>query len=106
MFIGAAPRTEWLNGQVDLDDRGFVLTGDDYIGAAAQGWPLERSPYPLETRLPGVFVAGDARRGAVQRIVVAASEGARAVHFTHRYFRDTPGLRTRITEPRDVSRAH
>lgn len=101
VFIGAAPRTEWLNGQVDLDDQGFVMSGDDYACAAPRGWPLERAPYSLETRLPGVFVAGDARRGAVHRIVVAASEGASAVQFTHHYFRDTPGLSARITEPRE-----
>jgi thioredoxin reductase (NADPH) len=104
VFIGAAPRTEWLNGQVDLDDQGFVMSGDDYKCESPRGWPLERSPYSLETRLPGVFVAGDARSGAVHRIVVAASEGASAVQFTHHYFRDTPGLRARITEPREPSR--
>ncbi|HET9083223.1 MAG TPA: FAD-dependent oxidoreductase [Candidatus Limnocylindrales bacterium] len=103
VFIGAAPRTEWLDGQVDLDDEGFVLSGDGYVDGRPRGWPLERSPYPLETRLPGVFVAGDARRGAVHRIVVAASEGASAVQFTHHYFRDTPGLRSRFTEPGEQS---
>jgi hypothetical protein len=50
-----------------------------------------------------VFVAGDARRGAVHRIVAAAGEGASAVQFTHHYFRDTPDLRARITEPREPS---
>ncbi len=106
VFIGAAPRTQWLNGQVDLDDQGFILSGGDYASAAPHGWPLERSPYALETRLPGVFVAGDARRGAVHRIVVAASEGASAVHWTHHYFRDTPGLRARSAEPRAYSEPH
>jgi thioredoxin reductase (NADPH) len=89
---------------VDLDDHGFVLSGEDYVGTLPRGWPLERSPYRLETRLPGVFVAGDARRGAVNRIVVAAGEGAIAVQFTHHYFRDTPGLRARTTEPREPSK--
>jgi thioredoxin reductase (NADPH) len=103
VFIGAAPRTDWLNGQVDLDDQGFIVSGDDYVRRSPRGWPLERSPYPLETRLPGVFVAGDARRRAVHRIVVAAGEGASAVQFTHQYFRDTPGLRARNTEPREPS---
>lgn len=106
VFIGAAPRTDWLSGQVDLDDHGFVVSGHDYATEAPRGWPLERSPYPLETRLPGVFVAGDARRGAVHRIVVAASEGATAVQFTHHYFRDTPGLRAPVTEPRDQGVPH
>jgi thioredoxin reductase (NADPH) len=95
VFIGAAPRTEWLNGQVDLDDRGFVMTGDDHADGTPRGWPLARSPYPLETSLPGVFAVGDARRGAVHRIVVAASEGASAVQAIHHYFRDTPGLSAR-----------
>ena len=83
--------------------RGIIVTGDDYDCRSPRGWPLERSPYSLETRLPGVFVAGDARRGAIHRIVAAAGEGASAVQFTHHYFRDTPGLRARNTEPREAS---
>ena len=106
VFIGAAPRTAWLNGQVDLDERGFVVSGYDDVGAAPHGWPLARSPYALETRLPGVFVAGDARRGAVHRIVVAASEGASAVQSIHHYFRETPGLGARIEEPRKPREPH
>jgi thioredoxin reductase (NADPH) len=98
VFIGAAPRSEWLSGHVDLDDRGFVMCGHDYGGEAPHGWPLERSPYSLETKLPGVFVAGDARRGAVHRIVVAASDGASAVQLVHQYFRDTPGLHTGVDD--------
>lgn len=98
-FIGAAPRSEWLSGRVDVDDRGFVMCGYDYGGEAPHGWPLERLPYSLETKLPGVFVAGDARRGAVHRIVVAASDGASAVQLVHQYFRETPGLRAGVYEP-------
>ena len=98
-FIGAAPRSEWLRGRVDVDDKGFIMCGYDYGGEAPNGWPLERSPYSLETNLPGVFVAGDARRGAVHRIVVAASDGASAVQLVHQYFRDTPGLRAGVDEP-------
>ena len=90
VFIGAAPRSEWLSGLVDLDDRGFVMCGYDYGREAPHGWPLKRSPYSLETRLPGVFVAGDARRGAVHRIVVAASDGASAAQLVHEYFRRDP----------------
>lgn len=103
VFIGAAPRTEWLSGQVDLDDQGFVVSGAEVAGAVPRGWPLERSPYPLETSLPGVFVAGDARREAVHRIVVAASEGARAVQAIHQYFRDTAGLSARDGDAREPS---
>jgi thioredoxin reductase (NADPH) len=106
VFIGAAPRTAWLKGQVELDDQGFVVSSHDPGGEKPDGWPLQRSPYPLETRLPGVFAAGDARRGAVHRIVVAASEGAKAVQFIHQYFRDTPGLGGRIEEPREPSARH
>ena len=98
-FIGAAPRSEWLRGRVDVDDRGFVMCGYDYGGEAPHGWPLERSPYSLETKLPGVFVAGDARRGAIHRIVVAASDGASAVQLVHQYFRETPGLGAGVDEP-------
>ncbi|HEU4571418.1 MAG TPA: FAD-dependent oxidoreductase [Candidatus Limnocylindrales bacterium] len=91
VFIGASPRSEWLEGTVERDDRGFVLAGVDYLGALPEGWPLERRPYLLETRIPGVFAAGDVRRTSVKRMTAAAGEGATVVQFVHQYLRETLG---------------
>jgi thioredoxin reductase (NADPH) len=88
VFIGAAPRSEWLDGTVDRDEKGFVRTGVDDACANPAGWPLERPPYLLETRIPGVFAVGDVRHGSVKRMTSAAGEGAMAVHLVHQYLRE------------------
>ena len=87
VFIGATPRTDWLDGTVARDEQGFVLSGFDYLEDCRRpdGWPLKRAPYPLETSVPGVFVAGDARRGSVKRLTSATGEGAMAAQMIHRY---------------------
>ena len=86
-FIGAAPRTDWLDGVVVRDDRGFVVTGPDLTpaGRPLPGWSLSRQPYHLETSVPGVFVAGDARSESAKRVASAVGEGAMAVMLVHRY---------------------
>jgi thioredoxin reductase (NADPH) len=84
VFIGAAPRTDWLPGDLLRDDRGFVLTGPDLPGRPP-GWPLEREPYHLETSMPGVFAAGDVRAESVKRVASAVGDGAMAVTLVHRY---------------------
>jgi thioredoxin reductase (NADPH) len=88
VFIGAAPRSEWLEGMVDRDEEGFLLSGLDYVCGGPPGWPLERRPYLLETRVPGVFVAGDVRKGSIKRLTAAAGEGAMAVQLVHQYLRE------------------
>jgi thioredoxin reductase (NADPH) len=88
VFIGAAPRTEWLDGTVVRDAHGFVVAGPDLPpdeDARPSGWPLERAPYHLETSVPGVFVAGDARAESAKRVASAVGEGAMAVMLVHRY---------------------
>jgi thioredoxin reductase (NADPH) len=87
VFIGAAPRTDWLDGCLDRDDRGFVLTGPDLVvdGRRPAGWSLDRDPYHLEASVPGVFVAGDVRADSVKRVASAVGEGAMAVTLVHRY---------------------
>jgi thioredoxin reductase (NADPH) len=87
VFIGAAPRTDWLDGCLDRDRRGFVLTGPDLVvdGRRPAGWTLERDPYHLEASVPGVFVAGDVRADSVKRVASAVGEGAMAVTLVHRY---------------------
>ena len=91
VFIGAAPRSDWLDGTIDRDDEGFLLCGIDYLSRRPEAWPLERRPYLLETRVPGVFVAGDVRKGSVKRLTVAAGEGTAAVNLVHRYLQETFG---------------
>jgi thioredoxin reductase (NADPH) len=87
VFIGAAPRTECLEGLVERDERGFILAGRDLIrdGKRPRGWDLDRDPYLLETSVPGIFVAGDARHGSVKRIASGVGEGSIAVQFIHQY---------------------
>jgi thioredoxin reductase (NADPH) len=82
VFIGAAPRTDWLEGVVGRDERGFILAGADAKGA---GWPLKRDPYLLETSVPGVFVAGDVRARSIKRVASAVGEGSMAVSLIHEY---------------------
>ena len=86
-FIGAAPRTEWLDGSAVRDKRGFVVAGPDLVvdGERPADWPLDRDPYHLETSIPGVFVAGDVRADSVKRVASAVGEGAMAVTLVHRY---------------------
>jgi thioredoxin reductase (NADPH) len=87
VFIGAAPRTEWLKDTVVRDERGFVISGPDLPmdGTRPKGWPDDRAPYHLETSIPGVFVAGDARAESAKRVASAVGEGAMAVMLVHRY---------------------
>ena len=82
VFIGAVPRTEWLEGVVARDERGFILAGPD---VRDQGWPLPRDPYVLETSVPGVFVAGDVRTRSIKRVASAVGEGSMAVSLIHEY---------------------
>jgi thioredoxin reductase (NADPH) len=87
VFIGAAPRTDWLDGVVTRDERGFIVAGPDLAvdGAPPPGWILDRPPFHLETSVPGVFAAGDARAESAKRVASAVGEGAMAVMLVHRY---------------------
>jgi len=86
IFIGAAPRTEWLGEEIDRDARGFVLTGQDLMLAESnRRWPLPRPPYALETSVPGVFAAGDVRLDSMKRVASAVGEGAMSIYLVHRY---------------------
>jgi len=87
VFIGASPRTNWLDGVVLRDGHGFVVTGTQLpaVGQSAGGWPLERSPLLLESNVPGVFAAGDVRSQSAKRVASAVGEGAMAVMLVHQY---------------------
>lgn len=90
IFIGALPHTEWLRGSIARDSRGFVPSGRELVaGEFSPSWPLDRDPFPLETSTPGVFVAGDVRRGSIKRVASAVGEGAMAIQLIHEYLADT-----------------
>ncbi|HEX3932830.1 MAG TPA: FAD-dependent oxidoreductase [Nocardioides sp.] len=84
VVIGASPRTDWLGGSVARDTHGFVLTGPDVVTSSAP-WALSRSPFALETSVPGVFAAGDVRLESMKRVASAVGEGAMSIYLIHRY---------------------
>ena len=86
LMTGAVPNTEWLNGCVVLDAKGFIKTGPDLSpeDLAAAQWPLARAPHLLETSLPGVFAVGDVRGGNIKRVASAVGEGSIAISFVHK----------------------
>ena len=91
VLIGAEPRTEWLPEEIVRDGRGFVATGGDLPrdgrtpDGRPAGGPRERLPAPLETSMPGVFAAGDVRRGSVKRVASAVGEGSAAIQQVHEH---------------------
>jgi thioredoxin reductase (NADPH) len=87
IFIGAQPCTDWLGDRVFRTAQGFLCTGPDLLvdGERPAHWTLDRDPYYLETSVPGVFAAGDARSTSVKRVASAVGEGAMAVTMIHRY---------------------
>jgi thioredoxin reductase (NADPH) len=79
LMTGADPNTAWLGGCLALDAKRFIQTGADI----QTEWPLRRSPFPLETSLPGIFAVGDIRANSVKRVASAVGEGSMAVQFVH-----------------------
>lgn len=86
VFIGQRAMSEWLTDVVQLDERGFVLTGNDL--GQLKGWTVTRDPLPLESSVPGIFVAGDVRHGSIRRVAGATGEGSTAIRFVHQHLAD------------------
>jgi thioredoxin reductase (NADPH) len=86
VLIGGEPRTQWLPEVIQAEG-GYILTGRDVVRDSAHpsGWPLDRAPLPLETSMPGVFGAGDARYRSIKRVASAVGDGAAAVRLAHEY---------------------
>jgi thioredoxin reductase (NADPH) len=87
IFIGAEPHTEWLEGTLCRDAKGFLLTGQNLMreGKRPPGWQQPRDPYLLETNIPGVFAVGDVRDGAVRRVANSVGEGSIVLYFIRQY---------------------
>lgn len=87
IFIGAAPRTQWLPDEIQRSSSGFILTGSDLLvnGKNPKGWTLDRPPFLLETSVPGIFATGDVRHQSVKRVASAVGEGSIAIQFVHQY---------------------
>ena len=102
VLIGSQPRTQWLGEAIARDQWGFIRTGPDLPPGTGSGWPLGRQPLPMETSLPGVFAAGDVRRGSVKRVASAVGEGAATIPLVHRYLHSTapvPARRRAVPPP-------
>jgi thioredoxin reductase (NADPH) len=90
IFIGAIPCTDWLQGVVEMDAKGFIFVGSQLMknGKPPKGWTLERDPFLMETSVPGIFAVGDVRSDSVKRVASAVGEGSIAVQFIHQYLSD------------------
>ena len=88
VLIGSEPPTGWAGDNPARDKWGFILTGQDVLDDAGASWPAGRPPLLHETSLPGVFAAGDVRRGSVKRVASAVGEGAITIPLVHRYLDD------------------
>lgn len=89
IFVGATAHTEMLDGLVERDPEGFILTGRDIFhdGRKPRSWTLDRDPFPMETSVPGIFAAGDVRHQSIKRVASAVGEGAVAVSLVHQYLK-------------------
>jgi thioredoxin reductase (NADPH) len=87
ILIGATPHTDWLEGVIERDEHGFILSGSDLLreGKPPRGWNLDRAPGLLETNIPGIFAVGDVRKGSVKRVASGVGEGSVAISFVHQY---------------------
>jgi len=87
IFIGTKPRSDMVTGLLELDEKGFILTGPDLsrTDRGPRGWTLNREPFLFETSVPGIFAVGDVRAGASRRVAAAVGEGSASIYMVHRY---------------------
>ena len=85
IMIGGEPHTTWLPDEIARDAQGYVITGRDLLEQPGEYWTYDRGPLTLETSMPGVFAAGDVRRGSIKRVALAVGEGGAAVRLVHEY---------------------
>ena len=87
LFLGAVPHSDIVAGIVERSDAGFILTGQDLIsdGRRPKNWRPRRDTFLLDTRVPGIFAAGDVRHGVVRRVASAVGQGSVTVNFVHKY---------------------
>jgi thioredoxin reductase (NADPH) len=90
VYIGTRPTTDWLQDFVLKDEKGFIITGTDLVKESKfqACWKLDRPPYMSETSVPGIFVSGDVRLGALAGISSAVGEGAMATRFVRKYLEE------------------
>ena len=89
LFIGAIPHSDMIADVVQTNKSGFIRTGptDLDLEQYPHTWTLKRSPFLLETSVPGIFAAGDVRQGVIRRVASAVGEGAVAVSLVHQYLK-------------------
>ena len=89
VFIGAISHSNMVAGVVETNSAGFIRSGASLMrsGKHPKGWKLRRDPYPLETSVPGIFVAGDVRDDAIRRVASAVGDGATAINQVHQYLK-------------------
>jgi thioredoxin reductase (NADPH) len=87
IYAGAVPRTDWLDGIVERDAQGYIISGQHLMleGKRPAGWTADRDPFYLETSVPGIFVAGDVRHRSAKGVTSGVGEGAMAVKLVHQY---------------------
>ena len=90
VLIGALPHTDWLQGMVERDAKGFLPTGHRVDPTL---WPLQRQPMNFETSVPGIFAVGDVRLDSMKRVASAVGEGAGAIQNVHQYLEEVKGRR-------------
>src|SRR5205823_14585986 len=88
IMIGGEPHTQWLAEAIARDPQGYLITGRNLLDAPGRPWSLDREPFPLETSMPGVFAAGDARQDSIKRVASAVGDGATAIRLVHEYLRE------------------
>jgi thioredoxin reductase (NADPH) len=85
VLIGATPYTDWLDGVIQRDSKGFIVTGHD---VDLNTWPLQRKAMSFETSVPGIFAVGDVHLGSMKRVAAAVGEGAGAIQNVHQYMNE------------------